>query len=165
MLMKGKAHRVGDDINTDYIIASKYRSLGLDFKEMAKHLFEDLDPQIVKRIHEGDFIVAGKNFGCGSSREFAPRVIQALGIRAVIASSYARIFYRNSFNIGLLLLESETQGIKDQDDIELDLENWEARIGKQRLVIPINPLPPFILKIINDGGLVNHFKKHGQFEL
>ena len=106
MLMKGKAHRVGDDINTDYIIASKYRSLGLDFKEMAKHLFEDLDPQIVKRIHGGDFIVAGKNFGCGSSREFAPRVIQALGIRAVIAPSYARIFYRNSFNIGLLLLES-----------------------------------------------------------
>jgi 3-isopropylmalate/(R)-2-methylmalate dehydratase small subunit len=165
MLNKGKAHVVGDDVNTDYIIASKYRSLGLDFKEMAKHLFEDLDPQIVQRIHEGDFIVAGKNFGCGSSREFAPRVIQAIGVKAIIASSYARIFYRNSFNIGLLLLESETKGIKDQDDIELDLDNWVARIGEERLVIPINPLPPFILKIIKDGGLVNHFRKQGGFEL
>jgi 3-isopropylmalate/(R)-2-methylmalate dehydratase small subunit len=165
MRIKGKTHRVGDDINTDYIIASKYRSLGLNFKELAKHFLEDLDPEIVKRIREGDILVGGKNFGCGSSREFAPRVVQATGIKAVFASSFARIFYRNSFNIGLLLLEGDTQGIGDQEDIELDLDTWEARVGKGKKVFPIHPLPPFMMKIISDNGLVDHFKKHGGFEL
>ena len=165
MILKGKSHVLGDDINTDYIIAAKYRSLGLDFKEMAHHLLEDLDPNISGRIQKGDFLVAGRNFGCGSSREFAPRVIQEAGITAVLALSYARIFYRNSFNVGLWLLECETKDVMYSDDIELDLEAWVVKDLTKNLIIPIKPLPPFMLQILQDGGLVPHFKKWGGFHM
>ncbi len=165
MILKGKTHVLGNDVNTDYIIAAKYRSLGLDFKAMAKHLFEDLDPNISDRIQKGDFLVAGRNFGCGSSREFAPRVIQEAGVAAVLARSYARIFYRNAFNVGLWLLECETKEIKDGDDVELHLDTWVLKDLTRALVIPINPLPPFMLQLVQDGGLVPHFKKWGGFHI
>jgi 3-isopropylmalate/(R)-2-methylmalate dehydratase small subunit len=165
MILTGKAHLLGDNINTDYIIASKYRSFGLDFKGMAKHLLEDLDPKIAGRIQEGDFLVAGRNFGCGSSREFAPLVIQAAGIKAVVARSYARIFYRNSLNIGLCLLEADTQAIKDGDEIRLDLDRWLVRDQTSNFTTPMNPLPPFMFQILQDGGLVSHFKKWGGFHM
>jgi len=165
MILVGKAHLLGDDINTDYIIASKYRSLGLNFKEMAKHLLEDLDPQIAGRIREGDFLVAGKNFGCGSSREFAPLVIQEAGIKAVLARSYARIFYRNSLNIGLSLLEADTRAIQDGDELHLDLDRWAAEDRTRNFTTPLTPLPPFMSQILQDGGLVAHFKKWGGFRL
>jgi 3-isopropylmalate/(R)-2-methylmalate dehydratase small subunit len=165
MIFKGKSHVVGDDINTDYIIAAKYRSLGLDFKKMSQHLLEDLDPNIFGRIQKGDFLVAGRNFGCGSSREFAPRVIQEAGIIAVLSPSYARIFYRNSFNVGLLLLECETKDIIYGDEIKLDLEAWIAYDLTNHLIIPIKPLPLFMLQLLQDGGLVPHFKKWGGFHM
>jgi 3-isopropylmalate/(R)-2-methylmalate dehydratase small subunit len=165
MILTGKAHVVGDSVNTDYIIAAKYRALGLNFAEMAKHLFEDLDPSIVGRIQKGDFLVAGRNFGCGSSREFAPIVIQAAGIKAVIAKSYARIFYRNAINIGLCLLECDTQGILNGDEIRLDMANSVAKDLSQNREIRINPLPPFMNEILTDGGLVQHLKKWGGFKL
>lgn len=165
MLFKGKCHRLGDDINTDYIIASKYCSMGLDFKGMAKHLLEDLDSNISTSIQKGDFLVAGRNFGCGSSREFAPRVILEAGISAILALSYARIFYRNALNVGLWLLECNTKGIENGDGIEIDLKNWMAKDLAQNLSIPIKPLPPFMIRILNDGGLVPHFKKWGGFHM
>jgi 3-isopropylmalate/(R)-2-methylmalate dehydratase small subunit len=165
MIFTGKAHVLGDDINTDYIIASKYRSLGFDFKEMAKHLLEDLNPQIVEEIQMGDFLVAGKNFGCGSSREFAPKVIQAAGIRAVLAKSYARIFYRNAINVGLYLLECRTSDIRDGDTIELDFEFLSVRNLSQNSKISIKPLPSFMHQILEDGGLVLHIKKWGGFKI
>jgi len=165
MILKGKCHLLGDDINTDYIIASKYRSMGLDFKGMAKHLLEDLDPNISNSIQKGDFLVAGRNFGCGSSREFAPRVILEAGISAILALSYARIFYRNSLNVGLRLLECDTRSIRNGDIIEIDLKTWTAKDLTQDLSIPIKPLPPFMIQILNDGGLVPHFKKWGGFHM
>ncbi len=165
MILKGKSHVLGDDVNTDYIIATKYRSLGLNFKEMAKHLLEDFDPRIVSQIQPGDFLVARRNFGCGSSREFAPRVIQEAGIRAVLANSYARIFYRNSINVGLWLLVCETKDISDGDEIEVDLEGWGARDLTKNLVVPIKPLPQFMLQILQDGGIVPHFRKWGRFHM
>ena len=165
MILKGKTHVLGNDVNTDYIIAAKYRSLGLDFKAMAKHLFEDLDPNISGRIQKGDLLVAGRNFGCGSSREFAPRVIQEAGVAAVLARSYARIFYRNAFNVGLWLLECETGEIAFGDEIEVDLENWVVKDLTKNFMIPVNPLPPFMLQLVRDGGLVPHFKKWGGFHI
>jgi len=165
MILKGRSHVLGDDVNTDYIIAAKHRSLGLNFKEMAKHLLEDLDPTISGKIQKGDFLVAGRNFGCGSSREFAPRVIQEAGITAVLAVSYARIFYRNSFNVGLWLLECETREIGYQDEIELSLDTWVVRDLTRNLTLPIKPLPPFMLQILQDGGLIPHFKKWGGFHM
>ncbi len=165
MTHKGKSHLLGDDVNTDYIIASKHRSLGLNFKEMAKHLLEDLDPTIASRIQEGDFLVAGRNFGCGSSREFAPRVIQEAGIRAVLAKSYARIFYRNAINVGLCLLECDTEGIMDRDEIELDMDRWIAKDLTRNAKIQIKPLPPFMSQMLKDGGLISHFRKWGGFHL
>jgi 3-isopropylmalate/(R)-2-methylmalate dehydratase small subunit len=165
MILTGKAHVLGDSVNTDYIIAAKYRALGLNFAEMAKHLFEDLDPSIVGRIQNGDFLVAGRNFGCGSSREFAPIVIQAAGIKAVMAKSYARIFYRNAINIGLCLLECDAQGILNGDEIRLDMANSVAKDLSQNREIRINPLPPFMNEILTDGGLVQHLKKWGGFKL
>jgi len=165
MDFKGRGHLLGDDINTDYIIASKYRSMGLDFKGMAKHLLEDLDPNISGSIQKGDFLVAGRNFGCGSSREFAPRVIQEAGIGSILALSYARIFYRNALNVGLWLFEGNTRGIEDGDMIEIDLKNWMAKDLTQNLSIPITPLPPFMIQILNDGGLVPHFKKWAGFHM
>jgi 3-isopropylmalate/(R)-2-methylmalate dehydratase small subunit len=165
MILTGKAHVLGDSINTDYIIAAKYRSLGLNFGEMAKHLFEDLDSSILGRIRKGDFLVAGRNFGCGSSREFAPIVIREAGIRAVIANSYARIFYRNAINIGLCLLECDTQGIKNGDDVRIDIVKGVAEDLSQGREIRINPLPPFMKEILTDGGLIQHLKKWGGFKL
>ena len=106
--MKGRAFKFGDDINTDYIISGRYKFAIQDPKELARHIFEDLDPSLAHRIKEGDFIVAGESFGCGSSRKQAPLVLKAKGIQAVIAKSYARIFYRNAINLGLLVLEADT---------------------------------------------------------
>jgi 3-isopropylmalate/(R)-2-methylmalate dehydratase small subunit len=163
MVSKGKCHRLGDDVNTDYVIASKYRSMGLDFKAMTGHLFEDLDPNLSKRIREGDFLVAGKNFGCGSSREFAPRVIREAGVPMIFALSYARIFYRNALNVGLWLLECDTVRINNDDQVEVDLDSWVLKDVTQGFLVPINPLPPFLLQILQDGGLVPHFRKWGGF--
>ncbi len=165
MILKGKAHVLGNDVNTDYIIAAKYRSLGLDFKAMAQHLFEDLDPTLSGRIRKGDFLVAGRNFGCGSSREFAPRVIQEAGIPAVLAPSYARIFCRNSLNVGLWLLECETKEIADGDQIEVNLDGWRVSDLTRGLLIPVRPLPRFMLQILRDGGLIPHFRRWGGFHM
>ena len=161
MKFRGKAWKFGDDINTDYIISGKYKFKTLDNRELAKHLMEDIDPGFSKKISPGDFIVAGKNFGCGSSREQAPLAIKYAGISAVIAKSFARIFFRNAINVGLPVLESkDTDRIDNLDELEVDVLNGTIRNLSKGIELKANPLPEFMVSILKDGGLVEHFKKH-----
>ncbi|MGI6549739.1 MAG: 3-isopropylmalate dehydratase small subunit [Syntrophomonadales bacterium] len=165
MNFKGKTHKFGDDVNTDYIISGRHKFKTLDMKELAKHVMEDLDPEFYSKINKGDFIVAGKNFGCGSSREQAPLAIINADISAVIAKSFARIFYRNAINTGLPLLECDTDLINPGDELEVDLSQGNIRNLTQGVDIEVTPLPRVMLKILSEGGLVEHFKKNGTFNL
>ena len=165
MKLKGKAHKFGNDVNTDYIISGRYKFKTLDMRELAKHVMEDLDPDFYKKIKKGDFIVAGRNFGCGSSREQAPLAIKYAGISAIIAKSFARIFYRNSINVGLPVIECNTARIKEGDELEVDLEGGIVYNTDRKKKIKINPLSGFMIKILKDGGLAAHFRKHGTFKL
>ena len=165
MVLKGHAHKFGDDINTDYIISGKYKFKTLDMKELATHLMEDIDPEFYKKIKEGDFMVGGKNFGCGSSREQAPLVIKHAGIPIVIAKSFARIFFRNGINVGLVLIEADTDGIDAGDVVEADVEKGELKNVTKRTVIKSSVLPDFMQKIIKSGGVVNYLKKNKGFKL
>jgi len=159
--MKGRVFKFGDDINTDYIISGRYKFSITDPKELANHIFEDLAPNLAEKIKEGDFIVAGENFGCGSSREQAPLALKAKGIQAVIAKSFARIFYRNAINLGLLVLEADTDEIKDRDELELDMENSEIKILNRKKSIKFKPIPEFMQEIIKEGGVIEYIKKRG----
>lgn len=167
MLLKGSARRTktADDINTDYIISGRYKFKIQDPLELAKHVMEDLDPDFYSRIKKGDLLVAGRNFGCGSSREQAPMAIKFAGISAVIARSFARIFYRNCFNLGLPLIECDTDKIDEGDELELDLARGKLRNVTKGFEIEIKPFPETMQTLLNDGGLVAHFKKHGGFKL
>ncbi len=165
MLLSGKAHVFGDDINTDYIISGKYKFKTLDLAELARHVMEDLDPDFYRKITAGDFIVAGRNFGCGSSREQAPLAIKHAGISAVVAGSFARIFYRNAINTGLPVVECDTRAIEPGDELEVDLGAGILRNRTRGVEVGITPLPAVMLKILNDGGLAAHFRKHGGFSL
>ncbi|HEX3011645.1 MAG TPA: 3-isopropylmalate dehydratase small subunit [Syntrophomonadaceae bacterium] len=163
MDLRGKTHKFGDDVNTDYIISGRYKFKTLDMKELAKHVMEDLDPDFYNKISQGDFIVAGKNFGCGSSREQAPLAIINADISAVIAKSFARIFYRNCINTGLPLVECNTDLIDENDELQIELDRGVLHNLSKNIDIEITPLPPVMLKILSDGGLVEHFKKYGTF--
>jgi 3-isopropylmalate/(R)-2-methylmalate dehydratase small subunit len=163
MNLHGKVHKFGNDVNTDYIISGRHKFKTLDMKELSKHVMEDLDPEFYNKISKGDFIVAGSNFGCGSSREQAPLAIINADISAVIAKSFARIFYRNCINTGLPLIECNTDLISPGDELEIDLGAGILHDRTQGTDIAITPLPPVMLKILNDGGLVEHFKKYGGF--
>ncbi|MBD3426007.1 MAG: 3-isopropylmalate dehydratase [Candidatus Omnitrophica bacterium] len=160
------AHRlkIQDDINTDYIISGRYKFKIQDEKELAKHIFEDLEEDFHKKIKSGDFLVAGENFGCGSSREQAPVALKASGLRAIIAKSFARIFYRNAFNVGLCLVECETNYIDDMDELELDLDKNILKNLTKGVNIEINPVPKVMRKLLEMGGVVEYFKKHGSFD-
>ena len=160
------AHRlkIQNDINTDYIISGRYKFKIQDEKELAKYIFEDLEENFHKRIKSGDFLVAGDNFGCGSSREQAPVALKASGLRAVIAKSFARIFYRNAFNVGLCLIECETNYIDDMDEIELDMERNQVRNISKGVNIEIKPIPKVMRKFLEMGGIIEYFKQHGNFD-
>ena len=164
--MANYAHRlrIQNDINTDYIISGRYKFRIQDEKELAKHIFEDVEENFHKRIKPGDFLVAGENFGCGSSREQAPVALKASGLKAVIAKSYARIFYRNAFNVGLCLVECETNFIDDMDELELNLETNVIRNLSKGLNIEIKPIPDIMRKILDNGGVIEYFKEHSGFE-
>jgi 3-isopropylmalate/(R)-2-methylmalate dehydratase small subunit len=162
--LTGRAHRFKDAVNTDYIISGRYKFRIQDPDELAKHLMEDLRPDFYKSISKGDFIVAGSNFGCGSSREQAPIAIKHAGIAAVIAKSFARIFYRNAVNLGLILIECDTKTIKQADVLELDTDKGYLFNKSKSRIIDIKPLPDFMSRIIKDGGVVEHFKKHKGFK-
>lgn len=154
-----------NDINTDYIISGRYKFKIQDPNELAKHLMEDLDPGFAARIQKGDFIVAGKNFGCGSSREQAPMAVKYAGVSAVLAKSFARIFYRNCFNLGLLAIECDTDGIDEGDELEIDLDGGIIRNRTKNREIKIPPLPRTMQILLEDGGLIEHFKKYGGFKI
>ena len=165
MILKGRSYKVGDDINTDYIISGRYKFAITDIKELAKHLMEDIDPTLVERIRPGaSLLVTGKNFGMGSSREQAPLVIKEAGIVGVVARSFARIFYRNAINIGLPLVEAETQNIDEGDLLEIDLEKGLLRNTSRGSEIQVLPLPPIMRRLLADGGLVPYFKKRGTIQ-
>ncbi|PNR95458.1 3-isopropylmalate dehydratase small subunit [Petrotoga olearia] len=165
MELKGYSHKFGDDVNTDYIISGKYKFSTINMDELSVHLMEDLRPNFFNEIKKGDFIVAGANFGCGSSREQAPLVIKHAGISAVIATSFARIFYRNSINIGLPLVEVPTDNIAEGDLLAVDLEKGVVKNLTKEEVLKIKSLPKVMLKILQSGGLVNYYKKYGTLEL
>ncbi len=150
-----------DHINTDEIIPARYLNTD-DQAELAKHCLEDLDADFVSKVKEGDIIVAGEDFGCGSSREHAVWAIRAAGVQTVIAKTFARIFYRNAINNGFYLIESqEALGkINDGDELEIDYKTGLIKNKTAGIDIKFNPLPDFALEIINAGGLLNHIKKH-----
>ncbi|MCS7098256.1 MAG: 3-isopropylmalate dehydratase small subunit [Candidatus Methanomethyliaceae archaeon] len=163
MIIKGRVWKFGDDISTDHIIPGKYKFKTIDLDELSKHLMEGVDPNFYSKISKGDIIVAGKNFGCGSSREQAPLIIKHAGIAAVVAKSFARIFYRNSFNIGLPVIESKdlVDYVNTGDIIEISLT--DGKIYAKDMIFDFKPIPDFLMKILEDGGLVEHYKKRGKF--
>jgi 3-isopropylmalate/(R)-2-methylmalate dehydratase small subunit len=167
MTIEGRVHRFvpNDDINTDYIISGRYKFKIDDMNELAKHVMEDIAPEFAAKVREGDVIVAGRNFGCGSSREQAPRALKAAGVSAVIAKSYARIFYRSSFNIGLPLLECDTDWLKDGDTVRIDLGAGTVTSVASGQSVKATAIPKTMQVLLADGGLVPHIKKHGGFAL
>lgn len=158
MMIKGRVWIFGDDINTDLIIPARYL-LTTDAEELGKNLFADIVPGFSQKIGKGDLIVAGKNFGCGSSREHAPLAIKGAGISCVIAISFARIFFRNAINIGLPIVEcKEAKDIKELDFLEIELTKGEIRNLSQNKIYKIEPFPEFLQELINRGGLMNYIK-------
>ncbi len=161
--IRGKVWKFGDDISTDLIIPGKYKFKTIDFNELARHAMEGADPGFSSKVSKGDVIVGGNNFGCGSSREQAPVVIKHAGVSAVVAKSFARIFYRNSFNVGLPVIECPelVDSVSTGDTIEILLEKGE--IIKDGQTFRFKPMPKFLMTILQDGGLVEHYKKRGGF--
>ncbi len=164
-MKKGKAFKFGDNISTDHIAPGRLFHLRSNLPEFAKHVLEDADPEFASKMSEGDFVVAGNNFGLGSSREHAPQIIKIAGVGAVLAKSFARIFYRNAINIGLLLIECDTDGIDAGDELELDIKEGIVKNLTKNTQIKITPLPDVMIKLLNEGGLIEHIKKHGDFDL
>lgn len=163
--MTGKAFKFGDDISTDHIAPGRLFHLRSNLQEFAKHVLEDADENFASTMEKGDFVVAGNNFGLGSSREHAPQIIKISGVQAVLAKSFARIFYRNAINIGLLAIECDTDKIDAGDELELDIKNGIVKNLTKALAIKFAPLPHVMIKLLDDGGLVEHVKKHGDFKL
>jgi 3-isopropylmalate/(R)-2-methylmalate dehydratase small subunit len=157
MIFKGKVWKFGNNIDTDAIIPARYLTTS-DPRELAKHCMEDADPAFIAKMKPGDIIVGGENFGCGSSREHAPIAIKAAGISCVVAKSFARIFYRNSFNMGLPIFESREldDAVKEGDEITLDSAKGTIVITKANKTFRIAPIPPFMEQLIADGGLMKH---------
>lgn len=164
-MKKGKAFKFGDNISTDHIAPGRLFHLRSDLPEFAKHVLEDADPEFASKMSVGDFVVAGNNFGLGSSREHAPQIIKIAGVGAVLAKSFARIFYRNAINIGLLLIECDTDGIDAGDELEIDIKEGFVHNLTKQTRIKITPLPDVMIKLLNEGGLIEHIKKHGDFDL
>jgi 3-isopropylmalate/(R)-2-methylmalate dehydratase small subunit len=160
MTFMGRAWKFGDDINTDEIIPARYLSI-TDPAKLAEHVMEDADPEFPSKVQQEDIIVAGKNFGCGSSREHAPVAIKASGVACVIAKSFARIFFRNSFNMGLLILESPSavEGTREGDRLEIDPDNGIIRNVTTGESFKVGSIPPFMKELLEHGGLIEHIKK------
>jgi len=161
----GKAFKFGDNISTDHIVPGRLLHLRSNLTELAKHTLEDADPTFVKRVNKGDFIVAGKNFGLGSSREHAPLIIKMSGVSAVLAKSVARIFFRNAINVGLPVLICDTDNIDDGDKLEVDLKKGEIADLTNKTKLYVNPMPDIMLRILEEGGLILYIKKHKSFNV
>ena len=164
-ILKGKSFKFGDNISTDLIAPGRYFHLRSNMPELAKHVLEDADPGFAKKIRPGDFVVGGKNFGLGSSREHAPTIIKIAGAGAVLAKSFARIFFRNCINVGLPALICDTDAIDEGDLLEVNLGSGIIKDITKDLEISFNPLPEVMIKILYDGGLAEHIKKNKGFNL
>jgi len=166
MKLKGICYKFSDNINTDWIISGRYKFAVTNMKELAKYVMEDIDPNFYKKLKPGkSIIVAGENFGMGSSREQAPLAIKHAGIIAVIAKNFARIFYRNSFNIGLPLIETNTDSIKEKDELEIDLAKGLIKNLTRKKTLRIRPLSKIMMNLLDDGGVVAHVKKYGRLKI
>jgi len=161
--VSGRVWKLGDHVSTDLIAPGRLFHLRSNLPELAKHVFEDADPELAKKIDPGDYVVAGINFGCGSSREHAPTVIKLAGVAAVLAKSFARIFFRNAVNIGLPVVVCDTDGIDPGDEIDVDLAAGVVKNLTKGTETSFAPLPPFMRRVLEDGGLVAHIQKHGDF--
>lgn len=163
MLLKGKVWKFGDDISTDLIAPGRLFHLRSNLPELAKHVLEDADPEFPKKVQEGDFVVGGRNFGLGSSREHAPTIIKLAGVRAVLAKSFARIFFRNAINVGLPVLICDTEKIDNSDELQINLSEGIIENKSKGEELSFTPLPDVMVRILNNGGLVEHIKKCGEF--
>ena len=159
--MTGRAWKFGDDISTDLIAAGRYYHLRSNLPELAKHVLEDARKEFAEQVKKGDFVVGGRNFGKGSSREHAPLIIKIAGTRAVLAKSFARIFYRNCINIGLPAVVVDTDRIDDGDELDIDLEGGIVHDRTKKVELKFPPLPPVMARILEEGGLVEYIKRHG----
>lgn len=163
--MKGRAFKFGDNISTDHIIPGRWFHLRSNLPELAKHVLEDVNPAFVSQVKPGDFIVAGRNFGLGSSREHAPLVIKMVGVRAILAQSVARIFFRNAINLGLPVLICDTSKIDQGNDLEVNLAKSKVRDLTNGVQLSFGKIPEVMLHILEEDGLVPYIKKYGGFKL
>ena len=164
-MLRGRAFKFGDDISTDHIAPGRLAKLRSDLPELAKHVLEDADPTFASRVRAGDFIVAGKNFGLGSSREHAPLIIKMAGVSAILAKSAARIFFRNAINLGLPVLICDTDKIDDGDELEVDLAAGVVNDKSNGNQLGFGRIPEVMLRILDEGGLIPYIQKHADFKL
>ena len=162
-MLKGKVFKFGDSISTDHITPGRLLHLRSNLPELARHVLEDADPTFAERVANGDFIVAGKNFGLGSSREHAPLVIKMSGVSAVLAKSVARIFFRNAINVGLPVLICNTESISDGDELKVNLESGKISNLTNGSKLSFSRMPKIMLQILNEGGLIPYIKKYRDF--
>jgi 3-isopropylmalate/(R)-2-methylmalate dehydratase small subunit len=164
-MLTGRAFKFGDNISTDHITPGRLAHLRSNLPELAKHVMEDADPTFVSRVTPGDFIVAGNNFGLGSSREHAPLVIKMAGVSAILAKSVARIFFRNAINLGLPVLICDTDKINDGDKLEVDLAVGTIKDITNGNRLTFSKIPEVMLNILDEGGLIPYIQKYGDFKL
>lgn len=157
----GAVYRFGDNVTTDDIIAGKYKHRTIDLDELASHVMENVRPGFADVIQHGDFVVAGTNFGCGSSREQAPAILRHLGVTAVVAASFARIFFRNAINIGLLVLTADTSDISEGDELAFDIQGQRLMVAARAIDVEVGALAPEVQEIVSAGGLLAYVKAHG----
>ena len=165
MLIKGRAWIFGDDISTDHIVPGRFYHLRSNLEELKKHVFDDIAPAFYEKVKKGDIIVGGRNFGLGSSREHAPLIIRMAGIDAIVAPSFARIFYRNAINVGLAAIICPIDGIREGDELEISLDEGtllDRTTGGRK---GFSPLPPIMQSILNEGGLDHYIRKYGGFSI
>ena len=164
-ILKGKSFKFGDDISTDLIAPGRLFHLRSNLPELAKHVLEDADPDFASKVGPGDFVVGGRNFGLGSSREHAPTIIKLAGVGAVLAKSFSRIFFRNSINVGLPVLICDTDKIDEGDELKIDLSAGTIKNITKNIELEFSPLPEVMIKILDDGGLTEHISKNKGFNL
>ena len=164
-MLRGRAFKFGDSISTDHIVPGRLAHLRSNLPELAKHVMEDADSTFASRVKAGDFIVGGKNFGLGSSREHAPLALKIAGISAILAKSVARIFFRNAINLGLPVLLCNTDKINDGDELEVDLEQGTIRDKTNGSELTFKKIPGVMLRILDEGGLIPYIKRYGEFKI
>jgi len=163
--MRGKVWKFGDSVSTDLIAPGRYYHLRSNLPELAKHVLEDADPEFASKVEPGDFVCGGRNFGLGSSREHAPVIIKMAGVGAVLAKSFARIFYRNAVNVGLAAIECDTSGLAAGDELDVDPSKGTVKNVSKGTTVDFRPMETAMRRILEDGGLVEHIKKHGDFKI